>query len=177
MEVAEHCYIKLLDRQVDEQAIATSHLNITKQIYNEEKNTTFPKAEERLVGVIGAYRAQEKQKITNVYQREDLRRPKDLNGWKEAMANRTAMLQAPPTYREPSGSSSGRPSTYKRKRSDSRNPRRAPQQRRRERSRTPDRRRSRPATYQQRGRRHPSPAKPDSPGNVALVEALRALLK
>lgn len=180
MEVAEHCYIKLIEKQLEQESIAKSHLNITKQMYDQENNDGFPKAEERLVGIIGAYRAQEKQKITNIYARDEAKKPKDTTGWLQAMSNRSALLQ--PAPREPSnryrGNTSTRSGGSKRRRSNSGNRRQAPSsQRRRERSRTPERRSRTRYGGHQRNTRYRSPPKPDTPGNTALVEALRALLK
>ena len=175
MEIAEHCYLKLLEKQINEQGIGNSHMNLTKHLYEEENNPDFPKAEARLVGIIAAYRAQEKQKIGNIYSRDEAKRPADKAGWLQALANRSLMLQPRPTP-STSGNNSGS-GNYTRRRSSSGNRRRAPSTRRprRERSRTPERRR-RPAYTNQRSRPNRVQTPPETPGHQALVEALRSLL-
>ena len=77
VQLAELAKNELLARSEEEKRLYTSHLNICSTIYTNENNPDFNKAAERLGGIVGHYRTQEKTKLEALLVKEEARRPKN----------------------------------------------------------------------------------------------------
>ena len=166
-ELTDLAYNELLAKNASEKQMAANHESITKTLYQEAGNPDFNKSLNRASGILSAYRSQEIRK-TNAYKvRESTNRPSSDKEWREALE----------TQKHPSSTSQdrSRPANQggnKRRRSNTRSPRRGPSPGPSNRGRG----RGRGRGNRGRGGRSTS-STPPSDKEAALFSALRAFMK
>jgi hypothetical protein len=88
-DVARLAKDELRLKQADNKSMADNNMEICKDWYQKKEDTNYPKAEERIVEIVGRYRKEEKKKLQSFKLREKARYPNEEKQLKVQLAQRS----------------------------------------------------------------------------------------